>query len=100
MNPIHQVGRLEWITAIIGIDLSNLPPADLAASRPSIAPTPTTRTVPVVKRSIVLGRYATMILMTCFEPWGDCRKNAVPRWNWKRLDICSAYFTGSGWLNP
>ena len=100
MAPIHHEGMLACITPIIGIDLSNFPPADLAASRPRMAPTATTRRVPVVKRSTVLGRYATMMSETCFEPSGAWRKNAEPRWNSNRFSIWSVNFTGKGWLKP
>jgi hypothetical protein len=87
MNPIHHEGMLECITATMGMDLSSLPPADLAPRRPRTAPTATTRSVPVVKSSIVLGRYAIMMSTTNFEPFGACRKKAVPRWNSKRFVI-------------
>ncbi len=55
-KPTQNGGRLWWMTAMKGIDLSSFPPTDLAARRPIIVPKKTTRSVPVVKSTIVLGR--------------------------------------------
>jgi len=99
-NPTHQVGRLAWNTPMKGIALSSLPPADFAANNPIMLPTATTRRVPDVKRSIVLGKYAMIIFETRFDPSGARIKYEVPNWNVNKWYICNPNLTGNGWLKP
>ena len=73
-KPTHQVGRLAEKTPMKGIDRSSFPPIDFDPRRPIMLPTTTTRMVPVVKRRIVFGRYATIIFETRFDPSGASRK--------------------------
>ena len=97
-KPTHQVGRLAWKTPIKGIALSSLPPADFAASSPIMLPTATTRSVPVVKRSMVFGKYAMIIFETRLDPSGAKMKYEFPNGNVNKWYICNPNLTGKGWL--